>query len=135
MLEAFEEAYATDDWSVLELYFTQDAVYDFIAAPPLGGRHEGRATVLNDFKDAVNGFDRRFRSRKLDFIEGQIEKDGGVWVRWTATYELEAGLALHMEGEERAFFEGDCIRLLEDRITDEEGGKNRCLSGRAWRKA
>ena len=120
---AFEEAYESDNWSVLEPYFTQDAVYDFIAAPPLGGRHEGRATVLNDFKDAVNGFDRLFKSRKVELLEGPVEKDGGVWVRWVATYELEDAPDLRTEGEERAFFEGDRIRLFEDRVTDEEGEK------------
>ena len=121
--EAFEEAYESDNWSVLEPYFTEDGVYDFVASPPLGGRHEGRATVLNDFKDAVNGFDRRFKSRKVDLIEGPLEKDGGVWVRWVATYELEGAPDLRMEGEERAFFEGDRIRLLEDRVTDGEEAK------------
>jgi hypothetical protein len=52
-----------------------------------------------------------------------VEKDGGVWVRWAATYELEGAPDLCMQGEERAFFEGDRIRLLEDRVTDEEGAK------------
>ena len=120
---AFEEAYESDNWSVLEPYFTEEAVYDFIAAPPLGGRHEGRATVLNDFKDAVNGFDRLFKSRKVDLLEGPVEKDGDVWVRWAATYELEGAPDLRMEGEDRASFAGDRIRLLEDRVTDEEGAK------------
>ena len=56
--EAFEQAYGCDDWSALEPYFTEDAVYDFITAPPLRGRHESRATILKDFQDAVNGSDR-----------------------------------------------------------------------------
>jgi hypothetical protein len=118
--EAFEEAYESDNWSVLEQYFTPNAVYDFVAAPPLGDRHEGRATVLKDFKDAVNGFDRRFTSRKVEFVEGPVEKEDGVWVRWAATYTLEGAPDLRMEGEERAFFEGDRIRLLEDRATEQE---------------
>ena len=83
--QVFEEAYDSDDWSVLEPYFTEDAVYDFIAGPPLGGRHESRATILSDFQAAVNGFDRRFASRRLEVLEGPLEKNGEVWMRWAAT--------------------------------------------------
>ena len=105
--EAFEEAYESDNWSVLDPYFTEDAVYDFIAAPPLGGRHEGRATVLNDFKDAVNGFDRLFKSRKVELLEGPVEKDGGVWVHWVATYTLESyGCDLSISPKDKKIFVG-----------------------------
>ena len=119
--EAFEQAYASDDWSVLEQYFTEDAVYNFIAAPPLGGRHEGRATILRDFQSAVNGFDRCFASRRIELIEGPLEKDGDVWMKWAAIYTLDGAPECRMEGEERAVFEGDRISLLEDSVTDAEG--------------
>lgn len=119
--EAFEQAYESDDWSVLEPYFTEDAVYNFIAAPPLGGRHEGRATILSDFQSAVNGFDRRFTSRRIELIEGPVEKDGAVWMRWAAIYTLDGAPECRMEGEERAVFEGDRISLLEDTIPESEG--------------
>jgi ketosteroid isomerase-like protein len=119
--EAFEQAYASDDWSVLEQYFTEDAVYNFIAAPPLGGRHEGRATILRDFQSAVNGFDRRFASRRIELIEGPLEKNGDVWMKWAAIYTLDGAPECRMEGEERAVFGGDRISLLEDSVTDAEG--------------
>lgn len=67
---AFEEAYAGDDWSKLTPYFTEDAVYHFLAAPPLGGKFEGRTAVFAQFKNSVNGFDRRFDTRKVDVLEG-----------------------------------------------------------------
>ena len=60
---AFEEAYASDDWARLEPFFTEDAVYDFIAPAPFGGTYEGRAAVLAQFKASVNGFDRRSDAR------------------------------------------------------------------------
>ena len=85
---AFEEAYASDDWSKLEPYFTEDAVYEFIAPAPFGGKHDGRAAVLEQFKNSVNGLDRRFDSRAVAALEGPIEKDGAVWMHWTATYAL-----------------------------------------------
>ena len=118
--QAFEDAYDSDDWSLLEPYFTEGAVYDFIAGPPLGGRHESRATILNDFQAAVNGFDRRFASRRLEFLEGPMEKNGDVWMRWVAIFTPDGGPDCRMEGEERAVFEGDRISLLEDKVSDEE---------------
>ena len=117
--EAFEKAYESDDWSILEQYFTEDAVYDFVANPPLGGRHEGRATILKDFKELVNGFDRRFVSRRVDPIEGPVEKNGEVWMRWAAIYTLDGAPECRMEGEERAVFEADRIKLLEDKVPAE----------------
>ena len=118
--QAFEDAYDSDDWSLLEPYFTEDAVYDFVAGPPLGGRHEGRATVLRDFQAAVNGFDRRFSSRRVEFLEGPLEKKGEVWMRWAATFTPDGAPDCRVEGEERAVFEGDRISLLEDKASDEE---------------
>ena len=117
--QAFEKAYENDDWSVLEPYFTEDAVYDFVADPPLKGRHEGRAAMLKDFKELVDGFDRRFVSRRVDLLEGPLEKDGAVWARRAAIYTLDGAPEWCMEGEERAVFEGDRIKLLEDKVPAE----------------
>ena len=120
---AFEEAYASDDWSTLEPFFTEDAVYEFIAPAPFGGKYEGRAAVLAQFKTSVNSFDRRFDSRTVEALEGPVEKEGGVWMRWAATYTLAGAPECRMEGEERAIFAGDRIRRLVDSVTDAEAGR------------
>ncbi len=120
---AFEEAYASDDWSKLEHFFTEDAVYTFIAPAPFGGPYEGRAAVFAQFKNSVNGLDRRFDSRQVEVLEGPSEKDGGVWMHWAGTYTLAGAPDCRMEGEERAVFAGDRIRRLEDSITDAEAGR------------
>jgi SnoaL-like domain len=120
---AFEEAYASDDWSTLEPFFTEDAVYEFIAPAPFGGKYEGRAAVLAQFKNSVNALDRRFDSRTVEVLEGPSEKDGGVWIRWAATYTLTGVPDCRMEGEERAVLVGDRIRRLADSMTDAEAGR------------
>jgi hypothetical protein len=71
----------------------------------------------------VNGLDRRFDSRAVEALEGPLEKDGGVWMRWAATYTLAGAPDFRLEGEERAVFAGDRIRRLEDSITDAEAGR------------
>lgn len=101
---------------MVEPFFTEDAVYETFAEAPFGGRHEGRDAVLGYFKTVLDGFDRRFDSRELKLLEGPVERDGSVWIRWRVTYRLAGAPDFVLEGEESARFEGDRIRLLEDRI-------------------
>ena len=120
---AFEEAYASDDWFRLEPFFTEDAVYEFSAPAPFGGKYEGRAAVLAQFKNSVNSFDRRFDSRAIEVLEDPSEKDGGVWIRWATIYTLAGAPDCRIEGEEHAVFAGDRIRQLTDSITEVEAGR------------
>jgi len=113
---AFEAAYATDDWAVLDPFFTDDAVYETFAEPPFGTCNEGRDAVKAGFKQIVDAFDRRFDSRTVEMLEGPVERAGSVWFRWAAIYTLAGAPPLRMEGEETAVFAGDRIRRLEDRI-------------------
>lgn len=115
---AFEDAFKSDDWSVVEPYFTEDAVYELFGGEPFDGRHEGRQAILSALKLSLDNFDRRFDSRRLDFIERPVERDGKVWMRFRATYRI-GDAELELEGEETAEFEGDRIRRLEDRFAPE----------------
>ncbi len=117
--QAFEEAFLSDDWSVVEPFFTADAVYETIADPPLGGIREGRAAIMTGFKGSLDAFDRRFATRQVQLLEGPAERDGAVWMRWRGTYTAPGAPVLVLEGEERAWFHGDRLRRLEDRISPE----------------
>jgi hypothetical protein len=116
---AFEEGIKSDDWSAVGAFFTEDAVYETNDGPPFGGKREGREAVLAFFKRSLDGFDRRFDSREGKLLEGPIEKDGAVWIKWEASYRVQNAPELRIEGEERAFYDGDRIRRLEDYIPAE----------------
>lgn len=116
---AFEDAFKSDDWSVVKPYFTENAVYEIIGGEPLAGRHEGREAILAYFKRVLDEFDRRFEKRELDLLEGPELRDGAVWMRWRGTYRIAGAPDLVIEGEETATFEGDRIRRLEDRYPPE----------------
>lgn len=118
---AFEGAYYTDDWSKLDPFFTDDAVYQPLGA--FGGPIEGREALKSAFKMMVNSFDRRFASRAVEVVEGPTERDGSVWFRWAGTYTIPGAPALRMIGEETVVFAGDRICRLEDRMSDEETKK------------
>ena len=119
---AFEKAYASDDWSVVEPFFTPDAVYEVGLAPPFGGRFEGRDAILAYFRRVLDGFDRRMGGREVSLLEGPREEGDAVWIRGRAAYGAASGLpALAFELEEIAAFtaedaeHGRRIRRLEDR--------------------
>ena len=124
---AFEDAYATDDWSKLDAHFTDDAIYQPLGA--FGGPIQGREALKASFKMMCKSFDRRFASRAVEVIEGPTLREGAVWFRWRATYTLAGAPPLEMIGEETVAFAGDRIRHLEDRMSEEETKKIQTYMG------
>ena len=112
---AFEKAFVSDDWSLVEPFFTEDAIYEVTLDPPMGGRFEGRAAILAYFKDVLDRFDRRFESREIALLEGPKEDGESVWIRGSATYRTKGIPDFVLDLEETAYFEDDRIRRLEDR--------------------
>ena len=111
---AFEKAYVSDDWSTVEPFLTEEAVYEVALDPPMGGRFEGRAAILAYFKAVLDRFDRRFESREITLLEGPKEDGESVWIRGSATYRAKGVPDFVLELEETVYFEGDRIRRLED---------------------
>ncbi len=105
--DAFEESYKDDDWSRIEQYFTEDAVYE--GDPDA----RGREAVLAKLKGGVDSFDRKMDRRTPDFhsptVEGNTHK-----MKWTVTYQKAGAPDLVITGLETAVFEGDRIALLRD---------------------
>jgi hypothetical protein len=114
----FEVAFESDDWSVVERHFAEDAVYEILAGPPMGGCYEGRDAVLASMKQTLDGFDRRFDSREVTFLEGPEMRGDSVWVRALANYAVAGAPVLAVEGEETATFDGGRIIRLEDRYPE-----------------
>ena len=116
---AFEDAFKSDDWSLVEPFFTEDAVYEVgDLPPPFGGRKEGRAAILAYFKHVLDGFDRRFATRSLALIDGPREDGDTVWLRGSGVYTAPGLPDFRFELEEIATFRGDRICHLEDRYDD-----------------
>jgi hypothetical protein len=119
----FEQAYASDDWSIVEPCFTEDASYVVTGAPAFAGIHVGREAVLAHFRAAVNGFDRRFGRRGVEATDGPYEKDGVVMMPWVAIYTAPGAPELRMDGTSTVRFRGTRIQRLEDQIPPESAEK------------
>jgi len=115
---AFEQAYASDDWSIVAPYFAEDAVYEVGLPDPFGGRFAGRDAILAYFRFVLDGFDRRFATREIALVEGPRADGDAVWIRGSARYTAPGVPPLVFELEESAVFDGDRIRRLEDRYDD-----------------
>lgn len=121
---AFEKACASDDWTLVAPFFTDDAEYEVGLGPPIGPSPgslvSGREEILAWFKRVLDGFDRRFATREVTLREGPRVDGSRVWIRGSARYTSPAAPPLEFELEETATFEGDRIRRLEDRYSDAE---------------
>ena len=111
---AFEEAYASDDWSLVAPFFTDDAMYEAQLPEPLGGRFEGRAAILGYFQFVLDNFDRRFASREIGLISGPREEGDSVWLRGSVRYTAAGVPDLYFELDIHVAFDGDRIRAMED---------------------
>lgn len=106
--DAFEESFEDDDWSRIEPYFTEDAVYE---GDPEDA--QGRDAVLAKLKQGVDTFDRNMDSRTPDFESPTV--DGNTLrMRWSVTYTKAGAPDLVLSGVETATFEGDRIARLRD---------------------
>lgn len=111
--DAFEESYEDDDWSHIEPYFTEDAVYE---GQPEDAR--GRDAVLAKLKESVDSFDRRMDSRELEFEPSTVEGDS-IRTRWSGRYTKAGVPDLVISGFEIATFEGDRIARLSGEFAPE----------------
>jgi hypothetical protein len=116
---AFEKAFVSDDWSVVEPFFTEGAVYEVDLDPPMGGLFEGRTAILAYFKQVLDQFDRRFASREIALLEGPKEEGDSVWIRGSATYRAPGIPDFTLTLKEVVRFEGDRIVRLEDHYAPE----------------
>jgi hypothetical protein len=115
---AFEQTFVDDDWSRLEPYFAEDAVYVVTGEAPLGGRWEGRKQVIEQLCKSVNEVDRKFDERRLELIGTPTIGENWFEVTWRGVYTKAGCPDLVLEGTERATFEGNRIQLLEDLIDE-----------------
>ncbi|MCH7869286.1 MAG: nuclear transport factor 2 family protein [Myxococcales bacterium] len=116
---AFEKAYESDDWTCVEPFFAEHAVYDVGIAFAGHECFEGRSAILSYFKQVLDQFDRRFDSRELILLEGPFEQGNTVRIRGSATYRAAGVPDFVLVLDEIATYEGELIVHLEDRYSDE----------------
>jgi hypothetical protein len=115
---AFEQTVADDDWTRLEPYFAEGAVYVVTGEAPLGGRWQGRKQILEHLRESLNGLDRKFDERRIEPVGTPRVGEDSFEMGWRGVYRKAGYPDLVFGGIERAIFEGERILLLEDAIED-----------------
>lgn len=118
---AFEQAFASDDWTALGEHFTPDATYETFGAAPLAGCAAGRDAVVARLRGLVGALDRRFDRRVPVVLEGPSARDGGVWIRFALTLERDGLPPLTVTGHHTALLDGARIARLEEYVPAREG--------------
>lgn len=120
---AFEQAFESDDWSLIRPCFTQNAVYEIAGGPPFGKTVRGLENIVSGFQSDVNSFDRKFDQRIVQFVKPPYETDAVVHARWRAVYRKEGVPDLELRGEEQAYYEGNRIHRLVSTLDESEKQK------------
>ncbi len=115
-MQPLSESYIDDDWSRIEEFFTENAVYE--GDPDA----EGRDAVLAKLKGGVDGFDRKMDSRTPDFQTPTVSGNE-LTMKWAVVYTKSGAPDLVIRGTEIAIFEGDRIARLRD-VFDPESQKS-----------
>ena len=92
----FEKTFEDDDWTRLEGYFAEDAIYT-VTGTPYDCVVRGRDAIFRAIKKSIDGLDRRFDKREI-VAEGSPEVDGNrVTFSGTGHYEKEGVDSLTIE--------------------------------------
>ena len=114
---AFEEGFAADDWSRVDVLFDDDIVWTVGGLPPsmailAHGRRETSAAI----QQSVDTFDRRFDRREPKAVRGPAPLPGGIHLEWQVTY-TRAGLPpFELRGEEWDLFRDGKLVMHHERI-------------------
>jgi len=118
---AFEETYVDDDWSRLEPFFADDAVYE-VRGAGLGCEIRGKPAILRGLKKSIDGFDRHC-IRHVE-LTGKPEIEGDtVKAPWRATYDLGGAPQLVFDGTSIVTVRDGRIVHLVDAYTPSEAAK------------
>ena len=114
--DAFERAYASDNWEEVREFFAEEAVYEVEGGGPMAGIWKGRDLIVAHLMESVNQFDRTYDSRALSVTSGPEMRNGGVHVGWRAAYTKAGRPDVVVDGEEEAWFRDGKIIRLKDRM-------------------
>jgi hypothetical protein len=115
-VRAFEQAYWSDDWSLLAPHWREDGVHRVHGAAPLGADDRGAAAAIAGLRASVHGMDRRFDLRLPEIVAGPSLRDGGVWMRFALTLRRAGLPELRFEGDHLVRFAEGRIALVEERV-------------------
>ena len=115
----FEKTLVDDDWSRLEPYFSDTAIYR-VESDRFGCELEGPARIFAGMKKSLDGFDRKFESRSIERTGGPEVDGEELRVAWKLTYHHPDWPDFVLLGRSLARLHDGRIVLLVDSYDDEQ---------------
>ena len=109
----FEKTLADDDWSRLRQYFADDAVYE-VTSDSFGCKLTGPDAIFKGIKKSLDGFDRKFEGRSIDFTSGPEVAGETLRVGWAVTYRKEGKSPYVLRGSTEARSRDGKIAYMAD---------------------
>jgi len=120
-VQAFELAYLSDDWSLIQPFFADDARHVVTDGGPHDRDDRGAADIVAGFRQAVRDYDHRFDMRLPEIIDGPVTRDDGVWMKFRLTMCRRGLPDLTIEGEHLTRYEDGKIVAIKERVFDGAG--------------
>jgi hypothetical protein len=116
-VRAFELAYLTDDWTLLEPHLADGCAHTVAGGGPFGdGGSPGRAHAIAGLRESVHTVDRRFDVRIPHILAGPATRPDGIWMRFGVTLRRDGLPDLYVEGDHLVRFAGDRIARIEEAL-------------------
>ncbi|MDX2170977.1 MAG: nuclear transport factor 2 family protein [Deltaproteobacteria bacterium] len=109
----FERTLVDDDWTRLEPYFADDAVYE-VTGSKTACRLVGRPAIFAGMKKSLDGFDRKFPTRDIAVLDGPHVADDEIRMQWQVTYGKPGLKPFVLSGRGRVRYAGGKIVYLYD---------------------
>jgi hypothetical protein len=123
-VRAFELAYLTDDWTLLEPHFADGCWHTVAGGGPFGdGGPPGRANAIAGLRQSVHDVDRRFDARIPHILAGPVTRPDGIWMRFGVTLRREGLPELFVTGDHLVRFEDGRIAKIEETLPPDVAGR------------
>ncbi len=113
----FEKTYVDDDWSRLEKYFADDAVYHVTASEEMDWHMTGPKEILAGLKRSIDGFDRHCE-RTIGLRGAPVVEGNKISLDWRVGYRRHDSPELVLLGCSKATIEDGQIQELIDLFPD-----------------
>jgi hypothetical protein len=110
---AFEKTFVDDDWTRLEPFFADDAVY-IVSGLPSPCEIHGRDQIFAGMRKSLDGFDRRMASREIIGTAPPREDGNRVVLAGKVRYRRGDAPPVELHATIVAELDGDRIRRLHD---------------------
>jgi hypothetical protein len=116
---AFEQTVVDDDWERVVRFFDPKAIYE-IESRVVGARLVGPDAICAGIRRSLDGFDRRFDSRRLEPIGRPEVLEDGCRIAWKAHYQKSGVEDLTLRGSSLVRFCDGLIVQMVDTFTEED---------------